>query len=176
MNKKYIFLVGMSWIFLGNIVGCGQATRGQTIEKQYDSDQEYAMELFEEVVEALESEDEEAIKELFSPYAIENSENLDEKIEELIEFYPGCNGGYEMVVPTHESIEQYGSKEYIIYPKYHVTNDGELYDLRLTVYIENEAESQKEGIYSMQVMTNEAWTEGFKWRNEEDAPGVYVLE
>ena len=151
MNKKYIFLVGMSWILLGNIVGCGQATRGQTIEKQYDSDQEYATELFEEVVEALESEDGEAIKELFSPYAIENSENLDEKIEELIEFYPGCNGGYEMVVPTHESIEQYGSKEYIIYPKYHV-------------------------IYSMQVMTNEAWTEGFKWRNEEDAPGVYVLE
>lgn len=176
MIKKYIFLACISCILFGNIVGCGQATRGRTLAKQSESDQEQAAELFDAVTAALEAEDVETIKELFSPYALEHSENLDEKIEELIEFYPGCNGGYEVVVPTHESIRQYGTKEYIICPKYHVTNDGERYDLRLTVYMENDVEPNKEGLYSIQVMTDEAWPEGFKWRDEEDAPGVYVLE
>lgn len=176
MIRKYIFLVAISCILFGNIVGCGQTTKGRMLAKQYNSDKEHADALFEVVTEALEEEDVEAIKELFSLYALENSEDLEEKIGELIEFYPGCNGGYEVVVPTHESTEQYGIKEYIIYPKYHVTNDGELYDLRLTVYMENDVEPNKEGLYSIQVMTDGAWPEGFKWRNEEDAPGVYVLE
>lgn len=31
-------------------------------------------------------------------------------------------------------------------------------------------------MYSIQVMTEAAEPDGFKWRDEENAPGVYVLE
>lgn len=50
------------------------------------------------------------------------------------------------------------------------------YELRITSYIENDKEPEKTGLYMIEVMTEEAKPEGFKWRDEEDAPGIYVLE
>lgn len=173
---KAFMLGGISCMLFWNIIGCSPTTRGEYLAKQNKSDQEHAAELFEAVTDALETEDTEAIKKLFSPYALENSEDLEEKIQALMEFYPGSNGGYKVVVPTHESTQQYGVKKYVICPKYTITNDDEVYQMRLTVYVQNDEEPDKEGVYMIQVMTEDAWPEDFKWKDEEDAPGVYVLE
>ena len=91
------------------------------------------------------------------------------------EFYPGCNGGYDITVTTHRS-SNYGEIEYLIYPKYKITNDDKKYQMRLTVYVENDTDRDKEGLYMIQVMADEAWPDGFKWKDEEDNPGIYVLE
>ena len=42
--------------------------------------------------------------------------------------------------------------------------------------IRNDEEPEKVGVYLIEVMTPEAKPQGFKWKDEEDAPGVYVLE
>lgn len=39
--------------------------------------------------------------------------------------------------------------------------------------IQNEEESDKIGVYSIQVMTEEAMPEGFKWREEDSVPGIF---
>ena len=106
---------------------------------------------------------------------MENSNDLDSQMDKLIEFYPGCNGGYKVSISTRES-SAYAGKEYILCPQYTITNDDYEYRIRLTAYIENEEEKDKIGLYSIQVMTEEAMPEGFKWRQEDSAPGIYVLE
>ena len=40
----------------------------------------------------------------------------------------------------------------------------------------DEKEPDKEGLYLVEVMTEDAEPEDFKWRNEDDAPGIYVLD
>lgn len=172
--KCFLFGV-MSVIIAGGVSGCSLGDRGEYLAESNRTEKEQAGELMQSVIEALEAENAEALKNLFSVYARENSYNLDEKIQELIDFYPGSNGGYEGNVSTHRTAD-YGDIIYVITPKYTVTNDDESYEVRLTAYIENDVEAERVGLYSIQVMTEEAKPDGFKWRDEEDAPGVYVLE
>ena len=172
---KYLIMGVLNCIVIGSIIGCSPTTRGRYLAKQVNSDNEKAEELFEAVTEALEAEDVEAIKDLFSPYALENSENLDEKIEDLIEFYPGYSGEYKMWYRTHETTNR-GVKEYVLAATFEITNDIDIYRLRITTYTENDVDQDKEGVYMIQVMTKEAEPEGFKWKTETSAPGVYVLE
>ena len=41
------------------------------------------------------------------------------------------------------------------------------------IVTKNEEESDKIGVYSIQVMTDEAMPEGFKWREEDSVPGIF---
>ena len=172
--RKILFLVGISCTLFGSIAGCG-TTKGEYLAKKAEPKHEKSKELFEIITAALEVEDSEAIKTLFSPYALENSENLEEKIQELIEFYPGRNGGYEVWYRTHETTNR-GVKECVVAAIFEITNDDEIYRMRITTYTENDVDQDKEGVYMIQVMTKEAEPEGFKWKTETSAPGVYVLE
>lgn len=175
MMGKYVMLVLMSCMMIGSMSGCGVAQRAEYLGNELRSDDKYAEELFQFITEALEREDKEALKSIFSSYTLENSDNLDEQMDKLMEFYPGYDGGYDVSIHTHGS-SSYGGKEYILCPQYCITNDGFEYRIWLIAYIENENESEKIGLYSIQVMTEEAKPEGFKWRTEDDAPGIYVLE
>lgn len=65
--------------------------------------EEEADKMMKSIMEALEKEDKDALKELFSDYALENAETLDENIDELINFFPGCEDGYKGNVSTHRT-------------------------------------------------------------------------
>ena len=161
---------------LGNISGCGLFyDRGEYLAETNRTDKEMAEELMQSIIDALEAKDTEALKGLFSVYARENAYDLDGKIEELMDFYPGSEGGYEGNVCTHETAER-GKKIYVIMVAYTVTHENETYEMSLTTQIENDMEPDKVGLYTIQVMTEEAEPDGFKWKDEEDAPGIYVLE
>lgn len=172
---KCILLCCINCLFFYGLIGCALTNIEEDLPKKRSFEYENADELYEIITYSLETEDANAIKELFSPYALEKTIDLDEKIQELIEFYPGCNGGYDVVVPTHRT-SNYGEIEYLIYPKYKITNDDKKYQMRLTVYVENDLDRDKEGLYMVQIMTDDAWTDGFEWKDEEDNPGIYILE
>lgn len=169
-------VLGMTCCMLaGSVSGCGMAGREDYLAETNRSEKEQANGLMQSVLDALEAGDAAALKELFSDYALENADDLDGKIAELMDFYPGCNGGYEGNVPTHVTSD-YGKKVYVIMPEYTVTNDDETYQMSLIAQIENDVCPEKVGLYIIEVMTGEAEPEGFKWKDEEDAPGIYVLE
>ena len=169
---KYVLFELICCMMLGTIFGCGFVKKDNSLAKEIDSDHIYAEELFQSIIDALEQKDEEALKKLFSPYALENSNDLDLKIKELMEFYPGYNGEYKVSIYTEET-SAYSGKEYILCPQYTIINDGYKYKMRLITYIQNEEESDKIGVYSIQVMTDEAMPEGFKWREEDSVPGIF---
>lgn len=170
-----LMLVTAGCLLLGNVSGCGLNGREEHLAESNRTEKEQADELMQSVLEALEARDAEALKELFSAYALENAYDLDGKIEELMDFYPGCNGGYEGNVRSHRTSDR-GETVYVIMPKYTVTNDDKTYEMRFTTYIENDVEAERLGLHIIEVMTEEAKPDGFKWKDEEDEPGIYVLE
>jgi len=163
-------------LLIGIMTGCTVASsRGEYMMMQNDSDKEKANAVMEPLVEALEEKDVESVKELFSTYAFENSDNLEEKIGELMDYYPGYDGEYEVTVSTEEYMNR-GVGWYVLYAHYHLTKDDKPYEIMLTILSREDREPDKIGLYSIQVMESEEWPEGFKWREEDDDPGVFVLE
>ena len=60
---------------------------------------------------------------------------------------------------------------------YEVTyGDGQQYEVNFVTYPQNDKEPEKIGLYLIEVMTEDAKPEGFKWRNETDEPGIYIME
>lgn len=174
-RRKSIVMVMVWCLMLGNISGCGVGSQGDYLAETNQTEKEHADKMMQSVLDALEAGDAEGLKKLFSTYAQEHAYDLDGKIEELMEFYPGCDGGYEGNVRSHKTTDQ-GETVYVIMPKYTVKNGEESYQLRLTIYVENSVEDEKIGLYMIQVKTEEDKPDGFKWKDEEDEPGIYVLE
>lgn len=170
-KKKVVLLV--SCMIAIEISGCHYQSKGEYMANVIREEQDMSDEMMQSIMDALEAQDAKALKELFSPYALEHAENIDKKIAELMEFYPGSNEGYE------GNCSSMGGKHYsrlILYGTYDVMNDGQKYEVRFITMPHNDEEPDKEGLYLIEVMTEEAEPEGFKWRNEEDEPGIYVLE
>ncbi len=174
-NWRKIGLIVLSSVLLLGISGCTGGSRIEHMARKAKAYDEQSDAMMESIVDALEEQDAEALKELFSPYALEESENLDEKIEELMEFYPGSEGGFEGNCISSRGAN-YGEIILILRGTYKVIGDNQEYQVRFVVSPQNDEEPEKTGLHLIQVMTEEAKPEGFKWRNEEDEPGIYVLE
>lgn len=172
---KRILLGMVICMMFSSLFGCGYKGRANRLQKELRSDKEYATYYFEQVTGALEKNDKDALKKLFSAYATNNAPQLDAQMEELMEFYPGCNEGYELNISTYET-SAYSGKEYILKAKYNITNDGENYLLRVVAYTENAVTEDKLGIYLIQVLTKEDLDNGMMWKEVDSEPGIYVRE
>ena len=75
------------------MTGCTAASsRGEYMMKKSHTDKEKANVVMDSLTEALDKRDVESVKELFSKYALENSVDLDGKIEELMDYYLEYDG------------------------------------------------------------------------------------
>ena len=162
-------------ILIASMMGCQFSSRAEYLAKTNQSDKEQADATMQAIIDALEEQNSESLKTLFSQYAIENTENLDEKIEELMDFYPGCSDGFEGSYNTQE-INNYGVKIQVLNGIYTVSNNEETYRVGFTLQVRNDKEPDKVGLYLIEVMTPEARPEGFKWKGINHDPGIYVLE
>lgn len=172
--RKVVLIISYC-ILIGSMTGCHFSSREDYLARSNRSDNEQAEETRQSIIDVLEAQDAEGLKALFSKYALENVEDLDEKIEELIAFYPGCNGGFDGMYDTHESTN-YGVQTKVLNGTYTVINNDQKYSLNFTIQLRNDEEPEKIGLHLIEVMTEEAMPEGFKCKDEEDAPGIYVLE
>lgn len=124
---------------------------------------------------ALEAGDEAAIRGLFSPYALENAEQLEEKIRELLAYYPGADGGYQGVSISREHKD--GSRyRHILNLTLTVKDKGQKYQINICLYMRDDFEPAREGVHLIEVIREEEKPADFKWKEEKDAPGVYVAE
>lgn len=82
------------------------------------------------LVDAIERKNAQAIKDKFSPYAQDNIDNLDAKIDRLIEEFPGWNDDYE-VTDTSERWSNHGKITYMLTPSFDFDVDGKTYRMRI---------------------------------------------
>lgn len=172
---KKIVMITLCCGLMVNVIGCTHKNRERYLEKSVKANKEQADAVIQSILNALDSQDSKIMKDLFSTYALEHAEDLDERIEELMEFYPGCNGGFEGSYNTHES-NDYGVKTWVLNGTYTISMDTKEYQIRFTTQLRNDKEPEKIGLYLIEVMTEDAKPEGFKWKSEKDAPGIYILE
>lgn len=165
--KKIVITVIYLMLSIFILTGCEIHTK--------ESDQMKSDKLMRSIIEDLENKDEKALKKLFSKYAIENIEDLDEKIEELIEFYSGSDGGYTGNAAVHKTAER-GEIVKVISTHYKVKDSKQDYKMTITTYVENDIDSDKIGLYSIEILTPDADYDGFKWKDEQDIPGIYIWD
>ncbi|MDD6328772.1 MAG: DUF5104 domain-containing protein [Eubacteriales bacterium] len=102
-------------------------------------------------MDAIERKDARAIKDKFSPYAVEHIEDLDGKIDRFIEEFPGWNEEYELS-DTFERWSNHGKITNILTPSYDFVVDGKTYCMRIIYYQESDEDESKLGYYSIQIM------------------------
>ncbi len=159
-----------------SVTGCEKINPEEMFAPRQSEEKRQSDEMMQSIVDALDAEDADALKELFSPYAQEEITDLDEKIEELIEYYPGSEGGFDGVNSSKKKANR-GVISLLLDGHYDVTyGDGQQYEINFVTYPRNDEEPEKIGLYLIEVMTEDAKPEGFKWRNETDDPGIYIME
>ena len=166
----------LSVVAVISVTGCEKINPEEMFAPRRSEEDRKSDEMMQSIVDALDAEDADALKALFSPYAQEEISDLDEKIEELIEYYPGSEGGFEGDCILKRSSD-YGVITLMLNGDYEVTyGDGQQYEVDFVTYPQNDEEPEKIGLYLIEVMTEDAKPEGFKWRNETDDPGIYIME
>lgn len=102
------------------------------------------------LVDAIKRKDAQAIKDKFSLYAQDNIDNLDAKIDRLIEDFPGWNADYE-VTDTFERWSNHGKITYMLTPSFDFDVDDKTYRMRIIYYTESDEDESKLGYYSIQI-------------------------
>lgn len=165
MKKKRIIAVFMLVLVAIVFQGCEDITEhipnfGESAEENKETEEEQDMDknpvyrsAEEEVaflVDAIERKDAQAIKDKFSPYAKSNIDNLDEKIDRLINEFPGWNEDYK-VKDTFERWSNHGKITYMLTPSFSFDVGGIAYRMRIIYYTESDEDESKLGYYSIQI-------------------------
>ena len=134
----------------------------------------------EALLEAIQEEDREGLKAMFSPRAIEEAEDFDAGMDYLLSMFqgevqsweiPGGGGG-----PVRESIRPNG-RSVSIRARYTVVTDQDTYTFLMLDYLMDTLEPDREGLYTLRVIrqADEETQPAWYW---EDIilPGIYRPE
>lgn len=113
----------------------------------WDSDQKVSDDILEKIIEGINNKDEDAIKELFSEYAIENSESFDADVQSMFDFIDGNIVSYEESSPAgsfESSDRNYKIKKISSY--YYVSTATDKYFFQIDNYSKNTLEPEKQGV------------------------------
>ena len=129
------------------------------------------------LVDAIERKDAQAIKDKFSPYAKSNIDNLDAKIDRLIEEFPGWNDDYELS-DTFQRWSNHGKITYIMTPSFDFDVDDKTYRMRMIYYTESDEDESKLGYYSIQIYQrhNYEYSSDVYTHGVEDDPDILLWD
>jgi len=150
MEKIGITILSVILAFV--IAGCAPA---EVVSPLLRDSNDIAFEVFEKVILAIEEKDKEGLKNLFSKQAIADSDNLDEEINSLFEFYKGkMNSNYAWgEVGTGEKDEN-GRWKWI-QPSYDIETTEEEYKILFKYYLFDTSNEDNVGIYSLYIIKAE---------------------
>jgi hypothetical protein len=143
----------------------------------------------EQIADAVNNQDEAALKALFSARAVEQATDIDERVEYFLSFFP--NGGLTWEqVRVSSSVDTVGGKTELLDARYEVSADGKDYWLVFKDFTANHIDPENVGLYALGVAPwSEVSTTGpveplFVWAGSiqrdgdgpDGYPGIYVPE
>lgn len=169
-KKTAAFLICVMMVF--GMTGCDIPN-----EKRVNPVYADAQETIAFLIDAIEREDAEAIKEKFSPYAVSRIEDFDEKIDRFIEEFPGWNDDYELS-DTFERWSNHGKITNMLTPSYDFVVDGKTYRMRIIYYKESDEDESKLGWYSLQIYErfNDSYSSGVYMHGVNDEPDILLWD
>lgn len=187
--KKYRFFCLVIVLILVVLTGCSKLLNGkydpnlsigeQIKTRHYEGSAESfgKNQLLDEILECIEDEDVDRMMELFSDYALEENDVLDEELEDLYDDFPEIDEVRNNSCAASRS-DNIGATEYRY--KYQIMADiydeeGNRYSL-ICVWIEGCSDDpDMQGLHSIQLVSEESyWEESFTIHSWDDRPGVYV--
>lgn len=144
-----IFIISLS---LTITIGCGQ-TNDEGEEKSNmknlfeDSDQQVSDEIIETVLDGINNEDTDSIKNIFSEKAVSESENFDDNVQSLFDFIDGEVVSYEESDPPSSfdsSDSDYKIK--LIKSYYYMSTNSEKYFILIENYAINTKNIDNQGV------------------------------
>ena len=172
---KKIKVVLCCMILCMNLGGCEKSKSYQEeTEEERDVVQEMADLMMEEIVEALDNKDAEALKSLFSEAALKEAKDLDQQIADLMDFYQGKmtqffgGAGCDSHMKYGQEVEKELTGHYVL------ITDKEEYDIEYEYKPIDKYNGDQRGLILMEIVTDATFQkDGFMWEYP-DTPGVYV--
>ena len=171
MKNKIIYI-----LCIINVVFLCACNAGDTdmFSRFYDSDQEIADETINNLISALQNEDTDKIKKMFSESIVSDSEEFDDILVQLFQYYQGDFISYnDWGGPGSSSSIDYFDKKYEIYSTYDVKTSETTYRIAIYEITEDTVTPENIGIYSLYIIKMEddidpqyaywgddKWTEG----------------
>lgn len=141
---KAIGIVGM--LLSMSLLGCSKGNLSNNKNSTYTS----AQKEFEFIIDAIERKDNAAIKDKFSTYSTSKINDIDGKINRLINEFPGYVGDVT-IKDTFERHGNHGKITCAYTPSFDFTVDDATYRMRIIYYTEADEDPDKLGWYSIQL-------------------------
>jgi len=174
MKKAGMLLAGV--IVLLSLGGC--MDRGEQLTKIRGSEQEMSDQIMQEIAEALDAGDADALKDVFSKTALKEARDLDRQIADLMDFYQGEMVSYEGDANS-STLNNYGDKTTEFIGFYQLITTEETYQIRYDHKPVDDENPEEIGLRKIEIVTEKTYQEqgeDYHWRHNEDGPGVYMQE
>ena len=171
------------WLLMIPLLITACSLGGFTTRKGFfsNSDREIASESFEKIIAAIESQDSNALKSLFSEKALSEAENLDKSIEELFQLYQGKMVSYDdQGGPGLDGSRNSDGRGYVmtkLLSTINVETSEKKYHFGILEYVEDTEFPENIGIYSIYVVETDVLDEPTaNWWMEDGVwiPGVAI--
>ena len=148
-------------------------------ERFFDNDAQIANNHFEKLINAIQSQDKDALQSLFSRKAISEADNFDESMVALFDFFQGEMLSYDdFGAHSSDSGMNNGDTKQIwkaIQSTYDVVTDKQTYRIAIKEFIEDTENEDNVGIYSLSVIRKEDSDLQFSyWGNYKWEPGITI--
>lgn len=152
--------------------------RVEQLNEETSSEKEIADNMMENITEALDNGDAEALKELYAKPAIEATPDLDEQIEALIDYYQGRTDSYNGTIHSSTSYKS-GKSILEINGMYQLVTTEETYQIDFYHKPVDDINEDEIGLYKMEIVTQENYDKEvdidgyYHWKYNDEETGAY---
>ena len=162
-------------LFVTSVVLAFGLTSCSGIGREFDlfrNDDAIADEYCEEIIDALENQDTDELKSMFSTSALAEAENIDEGLVYVMDFFQGETTLIDGGCSTSESVD-HGEKTIELDCVYWVTTDKDEYFI-FFVYDDVDTENPDNvGLYMLQIMKASEREEKYDWFGKQYIAGIW---
>lgn len=169
MRKRILTLLFLISIFI--LSSCSFVENIKVI-KDYSGNE--ADERIEQLVEALENDNKDEVKSIFSKKALNDAEGFDNSLEQLFDYFQGNVEEWERVRYSGGSSVRNGKKSEYSESWYKVETDLESYMFFLIDYTTDTINPDNQGLYTLRVIKAEDEDTEFGSVQDMTIPGIYI--
>lgn len=179
MNMKVVAKITMMVLSLVVCFSLASCSRLNDIMTLTTEDNQKVSAVLDEVVEAIEQEDQDKLISLFSQNVQDSTADLEEKADALIALFQNKDLSFEVLVATaNERRFNHGSRMEKLYPTIDVYADGELYYASMVLCTVNSADRKEEGILTLAFINAKDWNDAegrYRGAEKAEVEGIYGI-
>lgn len=170
MHRRFMitFLrVGVILLILSILGGCS---------RMFGVEDKNADQKMKQIIEVIYKQDKDSLKAMFSDRALSESEDIDEKINSLFDFYQGEVKDFERKgYSFYDSVENRKVIKKECYSWYRINTKMYNYFFIMIDYPVDILQNNNKGIYTLRVIKSDKDSIEFSWEEIEEA-GIYMVE